>query len=159
MDATFWAFISLLLFFGILFYFKVPSKLTSALDTRAARIRQELDDARELRDEAKSILADYERRKGEAEEEASSIVKQAEAEARRMTEETNQALQDMIERRTKAAEQKISQAEKEAIQLVRARAADLAKQATRKVLAENLKESQQEALLTASVQDVKRLLN
>ena len=43
MDATFWAFVALIIFLGVLAYFKVPGMINGALDGRAERIRNELD--------------------------------------------------------------------------------------------------------------------
>ena len=44
LDATFWAFVALLIFFGIVIYFKVPAFVTKALDSRIAKIEADLDD-------------------------------------------------------------------------------------------------------------------
>ena len=38
LDATFWAFIALLIFFAIVIYFKVPGMVAKALDGRIAKI-------------------------------------------------------------------------------------------------------------------------
>jgi hypothetical protein len=73
--------IAFIAFIGILIYAKVPAKLTGMLDARAATIKAELDEARRLREEAKSILATYERRQKEVQEQADRIVSQAKEEA------------------------------------------------------------------------------
>ena len=49
--ATFWVFLALIVFIGILVYVKVPGMLGAALDKRAEKIRSDLEDARRLRDE------------------------------------------------------------------------------------------------------------
>lgn len=121
MDATAWALVGLILFLGIIAYYKVPAMITGALDKRADTIRKEIDDARRLREEAQALLADYQRRRNEAEAEAEGIVAEAKREAERMTVEANEALDDLIARRTAAAEAKIAQAEGQAIADVRAK--------------------------------------
>ena len=68
MDNTFWALIALVLFFVLVAYFKVPGMITKALDARAARIRADLDEARSLKEEAKAQLAEYQRRRKDADE-------------------------------------------------------------------------------------------
>jgi F-type H+-transporting ATPase subunit b len=55
--ATLWALVGLLIFFGIAVYIKAPAMLAKSLDERAKRISDELDEAKRLRDEAKSLLA------------------------------------------------------------------------------------------------------
>ena len=138
MDATFWALISLVIFLAVIVYLKVPGKIAEGLDKRADTIRDELDEARRLREEAQALLAEYQRKQREAEAEAEDIVREAKADAERLTAETNQALEEMIERRTKAAEAKIAQAEVQAVAEVRTMAADLAVAAAGRVLSEKV---------------------
>ena len=53
--------ISFFIFLGVLVYFKVPSIINNLLDKRANIIRQEIDDAHKLLEEAKTLLAKSER--------------------------------------------------------------------------------------------------
>lgn len=139
MDATslasLWAFVSLLIFFGVIAYLKVPGKIGQALDGKVAAIEAELTEAKRLREEATSLLAAYKQKAADAELEAQSIVAEAKAEADRLAAETAKALDEVIARRTKAAESKIAQAEAQAIAEVRARATDVAVAAAEKLLA------------------------
>lgn len=159
MDATFFAFVGLLIFLGIVVYMKVPGTIASALDKRADAIRDELSEAKRMREEAQALLADYQRKAKEAESEAESIVSEAKAEARRMTEETNKALAEMIERRTKAAELKIAQAETQAVAEVRSIAADVAIAAAQSVLSSKVAGTTADALIAKGIADVKAKLN
>ena len=159
MDATAWALVGLILFLGIIAYYKVPGMISGALDKRADTIRKELDDARRLREEAQALLADYQRRRNEAEAEAEGIVAEAKREAERMTVEANEALDDLIARRTAAAEAKISQAEGQAIADVRARATDLAVMAAREILEKTVPGKVGDDLLSKSITEVKTRLN
>jgi F-type H+-transporting ATPase subunit b len=81
MDATFWALVGLLIFIGIIVYVKVPGMIGGALDKRADQIRNELEEAKKLREEAQQLLAEYQRKRKEAESEAESILSAAEREA------------------------------------------------------------------------------
>lgn len=158
LDATFWAFIALLLFFAILIYFKVPGFITKTLDSRIARIEADLDEAKRLREEAQALLAEYERKRKAAESEAEEIVAAAQEEAERMTAEAEAALEDMVARRTKAVEDKIAQAEAQALADVRARSADVAIEAARLILADQVKDNGG-ALVDQSIKDVASRLN
>ena len=158
LDATFWAFIALLIFFGIVIYFKVPGLVTRALDARIAKIEADLDEAKRLREEAQALLAEYERKRKAAESEAEEIVAAAKDEAERMTAEAEEALQDMVARRTKAVEDKIAQAEAQALSEVRARSADIAIEAARLLLADQVKQSGG-SLVDQSIKDVANRLN
>ena len=66
--------IGFVIFVGVLIYFGVPGMVTRMLDARAVRIKQELDEARALRDEAQTLLAGYERRQKEVKAQAEDIV-------------------------------------------------------------------------------------
>lgn len=159
MDATFWALVALILFGFVVAYLKVPGMITKSLDDRADKIRDELNEARRLREEAQSLLADYQRKRREAEGEADAIIAEAKEEADRLTAETNAALEDMIARRTKAAETKIAQAETQAIAEVRARAADVAVSAAEKILAAKVTGSVADGLLSKGIEEMKTRLN
>ncbi len=159
MDATFWAFVALIIFLGVLAYFKVPGMINSALDGRAERIRNELDEARKLREDAQQLLAEYQRKRQEAEQEAQDIVSAAKHEAELIVKEAKQKTDEYVARRTALAEQKIVQAEQDAVNEVRASAVDLAVEAARSILAEKVDAKTGGELFKASIQDVKSKLN
>ncbi|WP_367715553.1 F0F1 ATP synthase subunit B [Nitratireductor sp. GISD-1A_MAKvit] len=159
MDATFWAFVALIIFLGVLAYFKVPGMINGALDSRAERIRNELDEARKLREDAQQLLAEYQRKRQEAEQEAQDIVSAAKHEAELIVKEAKQKTEEYVSRRTALAEQKIEQAEQDAINEVRASAVDLAVEAARSVLADKVDAKTGTDLFKASLQDVKAKLN
>lgn len=157
-DATFWALVALVIFLGILVYFKVPGLVAKTLDKRIGKIEQDLDEARRLREEAQALLAEYERKRKAAESEAEEIVANAREEAERMTTEAQEALEDLVARRTKAVEDKIAQAESQALLDVRSRSAELAIEAARVVLADQVKDRNDE-LVSQSIKDVAARLN
>ena len=95
--ATFWVFLALLVLVGLMFYLGVPGKIIGALDARGEKIRQELADAARLRDEAKALLAEYQRRRGEAVAEAEAIIDQARREADVMAQEARERLEDYVD--------------------------------------------------------------
>ena len=73
-DATFYAFVGLLLFLALIAYLKVPGMMAKGLDARAEKIQNELAEAKRLREEAQHLLAEYQRKRKDAEAEAASIV-------------------------------------------------------------------------------------
>ncbi|TDQ63943.1 F-type H+-transporting ATPase subunit b [Maritalea mobilis] len=158
LDATFWAFIGLVIFLALITYLGVPKKMTEALDNKSKQIADELEEAKRLREEAQALLAEYERKRKAAEDEAAEIVEAAKAEADRMTDEAQKSLDDLINRRTKAVEEKIAQAEAQALADVRARSADIAVEAAKIVLAEKMAEKG-DALIDAAIKDVSANLN
>jgi F-type H+-transporting ATPase subunit b len=159
MDATFWATVALFIFLGIVFYFKAPAVITKSLDERANRIQAELEEARRLREEAQQLLAEYQRKRKEAEQDAADIVAAAKREADMLVEEAQRKTEDYVSRRTALAEQKIVQAEREAINEVRSSAVDIAVEAARGLLANRIDAGAGQDLFRSSLQEVKTKLN
>ena len=133
-DAPFWALVSLIIFFGVLIYMKVPRTVAGSLDKRAETIRGELEQARVLREEAERLLAEYQQKARAAETEAGEIIEQAKREAAALAAEGKRRMEEYVVSRTRLAEQKISQAEAQAVQEVRALSADVAIAAAEKIL-------------------------
>ena len=100
--------------------------MIDGIDQRQARIKAELEEARRLREEAQALLAEYQRKRHEADREADAIIATANAEAERLAAEGKAKLEDFVARRTKMAETKIAQAEAQALADVRSSAADAA---------------------------------
>ncbi len=158
-DPGFWVGVSFVLFVLLIVYYKVPGQITKALDERADRIRHELDDAQRLREEAQALLAEYQRKRTEAEKEAEDIVTQAKAEAEAYAEETRRKLAESVERRTVLAEQKIAQAETSAMNEVRAAATDLAIAAAERIIAAEVQGKKADDMIDDSITAVKTRLN
>ncbi|MEE4119586.1 MAG: F0F1 ATP synthase subunit B [Paracoccaceae bacterium] len=137
-NSDFVVLIAFVLFGGILVYFKVPAMLTGMLDQRAETIRKELDDARALREEAQTLLAEFERKQKDVQEEAQRIVAQARSDAEAGAVEAKKELERTIGRRLKAAEDQIASAEEAAVREVRNSAAQVAVAAAADVIRSQL---------------------
>ncbi|OYR20220.1 F0F1 ATP synthase subunit B [Brucella thiophenivorans] len=159
MDSTFWAFIALLLFLALIAYLKVPGMIGRSLDERAENIKKELEEARTLREEAQQLLAEYHRKRKEAEKEAGDIVAAAEREAKALLEDAKRATEEYVVRRNKLAEQKIATAETDAINAVRASAVDLAIAAAGKIVADKVDAKVAGTLFKDALGQVKTNLN
>lgn len=159
MDATFWALVGLIIFLAIVAYFKVPGMIAGQLDSRADKIRNELEEARKLREEAQQLLAEYQRKRKEAEAEAVGIVDAAKREAKALAADAKVKTEEYVTRRTAFAEQKIAQAERDAIAEVRGSAVDIAIEAARKVLGDKVDATTAGQLFKSSIDAVKTKLN
>ena len=158
-EAEFWVAIGFLVFLGVLFYVGVHRTIGKALDDRAGRIKAELDDARKLRDEAAGLLAEYQRKRQQAEGEAQEIVSGAKAEAERLAVEAKARIEEFVSRRTKMAETKIAQAEAQAAADVRAAAAEAAVAAAETILRQETKGDLANRLIARGIEDVGKKLN
>ena len=158
-DTSFWTFLGLILFFVVLHFAGAFKAVGAALDSRAEKIRTELDEARRLREEAQELLATYKRKQSEAADEAEKIIRQAKTEADYLRENAKKEIADRIERRTQLAEARIAQAEAAAAKEVKAMAADLAVDAAKALLTDKLTKTQRNALLKSDIASVKDRLN
>jgi len=156
-EAEFWVAVAFVLFIGVLGYFGVHKLILSSVDQRRDKIKAELDEARRLKEEAQALLAEYQRKQHEAEEEAAGIIAGAKAEADRMVVEANAKMEEFVARRTKMAETKIAQAEAQAVSDVRAAAADAAVAAAEKVLTESVKGDVADKLVAKGIEDLNKL--
>jgi F-type H+-transporting ATPase subunit b len=157
--AEFWVAVAFVAFLLILAYYKVPALIAKALDDRADAIRKELDEARRLREEAQSLLADYQRKHRNAGQEAEAIVEQARREAEAFSAETRKALAETVERRRRQAEEKIARAEAQAVEDVRAAAVDMAIAAAERILREKAAGPGGASLIDESIRTIKGRLN
>ena len=73
-DATFWVAISFFIFIAVLVYLKVPNKVNLSLVGKINEIKKELNEAEKLKQEAKIILSDYEKKIDKSTSESKKII-------------------------------------------------------------------------------------
>ena len=136
MDATVWVSLAMIAVIAIMIWKKVPAAIGKALDKKIAGIREQLDEAAELRAEAEALKAEYEAKAAAAGAEAATMLERAQHEADQIVAQAKTDAADLIARRTKMAEEKIAAAERGAIAEVRAKAANAAAAAAAALIAE-----------------------
>ena len=151
--------LSFLGFIGVLVYFKVPGLIGGLLDKRAEGIRNDLDEARRLREEAQEIYASYERRSREVKTQADQIVANAKREAEAQAATAREDLSRSIDRRLQAAQDQIASAENDAVRAVRDRAVAASIAAAAEILAGQVRAGQRSAGIDDAIEDVARRLN
>ena len=151
--------LAFLLFVAVLVWFRVPKIIGGLLDKRAEGIRNDLAEARRLREEAQEIYASYERRQREVKTQADEIVANARREAVLEAGKAKAALEASIERRLKAAEEQIASAEGDAVRAVRDRAIQTAISAATEILGKQASAEQRAAGIDKAIDDVANRLN
>ena len=149
-EAEFWVLVAAIIFVALV-YRPVGRALTGGLDSRAARIRAELDEARRLREEAEALVAEYRAKQQQAAAEAEAIVAHAKAEAERIAVQGARDLAASLERRQRMAEERIAQAEAKALDEVRRTAIDVAIAAAREVIAAEIDERRGSVLIDEAI--------
>ena len=100
-DATFWVAVSFFIFLGVLIYFKIPQRIISALNENIVSIRNEVDNAEDLKEESKNILSEYEKKIGNAKNEVKEMIDAATEEADKTVLKTNEEFHLQMENRKK----------------------------------------------------------
>lgn len=141
-------------FIGILVYYKVPGLVGGMLDKRAEGIKSELDEAKSLREEAQALLASYERKSREVQDQADRIVAQAKEEAELAAVQARADLEKSITRRLAAAEEQIASAEGKAVKAVRDQAVSVAMAAAADVIGSSMKAADRNKLVDEAIATV-----
>lgn len=158
-NTNFIVLLAFILFIAVLFYFKVPGMIGKMLDDRSAGIKSELDEARALRDDAQALLASYERKQKEVQEQADRIVAHAKEDADAAAVQAKKDLEVSIARRLQAAEDQIASAEASAVREVRDTAATVAIAAAREVIAKQMTATDGNKLITDAIAEVEAKLH
>ena len=122
----------LIAFFGA----KVHKTIGGGLDGKIAAIKEQLDEAKQLRAEAEALRQEYADKIAGAEKDAEAMLANAQHEADALLEKAEADSKAMVERRKRMAEDKIAAAEREAVEDVRNRAVNAATTGSRKLIAE-----------------------
>lgn len=154
----FWVLVSFVLFIAVVAK-KGWAVITDILDRRSATIRAEIEEARQLKEEAQALLADYRRRQRDAAQETETIIARAREQAERHRAQAQEALERTLARRREQALDKIAQAEADAIREVRSLAVDIAMSATRQVIAERLSDERANVLVDESIRQIPQKLH
>jgi F-type H+-transporting ATPase subunit b len=141
-------------FIGILLYYSVPSKVGGLLDARADGIKSDLDEARALREEAKTLLASYERKQKEVQEQADRIVASAKDEAAKAAASAKDEIVSSVARRLASAEEQIEAAQAAAIKDIRNQAVVVAVGAAQDIIAKQMDAKGTSALIDDAIEQV-----
>ena len=158
-DTYFVVALSFAIFVGILYRYNVHHMVFAALDARAERIRAELEEAKRVREEAQMLLADYERRQREIEDEAKTMVEHAKRDAKALAESMKKDALAAIDRRVKAAAEQLAAAEAAAVREVKDRAVTVAVAAATDLLRQNMSARAIDASIDESIAVAGQRLN
>ena len=157
-DATFWVAISFLIFVGVIFYFKVPQKIDKSLVENIKKIKSEINNAEKLKDEAKSMLSEYESKVSKSKEEIKNLIEKVEKQAESNIIKTNEEFHNIIENRKKAAEEKIKQMKAQAIRDVKNSSIEIAIQSVEKIIKNSIDKKKLDKIYISSIEETKKIL-
>jgi F-type H+-transporting ATPase subunit b len=131
--------------------------VTKLLDEEIDRIKDSLDDARKLKEDANSLLAEYERKIDAANKEAEEIINQAQTNAKIYEENSNKKIADYILRSEKQSIEKIQQAEKSAINNINEEIINKSIAISENVISKNMNDENNQELFESSIDQIKKL--
>ena len=157
-DATFWVMISFFIFIGLLVYFKIPQKIKTTLDENISNIKNQIDEADKLKEDAKNILTEHEKRIGNSKTEVKLMVDKANEDAEKNVIKTNQDFHNLMENRKKNAEERIKQLKNQALKDIKNTSVKIAIESVEKLLKNSLDKSKLDKIYASSVEETKLAL-
>tara|TARA_B100000700_G_scaffold274120_1_gene318955 strand:- start:270 stop:767 length:498 start_codon:yes stop_codon:yes gene_type:complete len=157
-DATFWVAISFLIFVGVLIYFKIPQKIDGSLVDSIKKIKDEVENAEKLKDEAKNILSAYETKVSKSKVEIQKLLQNAKDQAEKNIIKTNEDFHIILENRKRSAEEKIKQMKTQAIKDVRNSSINIAILAVEKVIKNSIDKKKLDKIYISSIEETKKIL-
>ena len=107
-DATFWVTISFFIFLGILIYFKIPQKVKDMLEENISNIKNQINEAEKLKEDAKNILTEQEKKISNSKNEIQQMINKANEDAEKIVVKTNEEFHVQMENRKKSTEMRIT---------------------------------------------------
>ena len=157
-DATFWVMISFFLFVGLLIYFQIPQKIKVMLEANILSIKNQIDEANKLKEDAKNILTEHEKKISNSKEEVKLMIAKAGEDAEKNIIKTNQDFHNLMENRKKNAEERIKQLKNQALKDIRNASVKVAIASVEKLLKNSLDKSKLDKIYLASIEETKLAL-
>ena len=157
-DATFWVMISFFIFIGLLVYFKIPQKIKTTLDENISNIKNQINEADKLKEDAKNILTEHEKKISNSKAEVKLMVDKANEAAEKNVIKTNQDFHNLMENRKKNAEERIKQLKNQALKDIKNTSVKIAIESVEKLLKNSLDKSKLDKIYTSSIEETKLAL-
>ena len=157
-DATFWVMISFFAFIGLLVYFKIPQKIKITLDENINNIKKQIDEADKLKEDAKNILTEHEKKISNSKTEVEQMINKANEEAEKNVIKTNKEFHNLMETRKKNAEERIKQLKNQALKDIKNTSVKIAIESVEKLIKNSLDKSKLDKIYSTSIEETKLAL-
>ena len=157
-DATFWVMISFFAFIGLLIYFKIPQKIKTTLDDNINNIKNQIDEADKLKEDAKNILTEHEKKISNSKAEVKQMISKANEEAEKNVIRTNNEFHNLMENRKKNAEERIKQLKNQAMKDIKNASVKISIESVEKLIKNSLDKSKLDKIYSSSIEETKLAL-
>ena len=158
MDATFWVTISFFIFLGILIYFKIPQKIKETLEQNILEIKNQINEAETLKEDAKNILTEHEKKISNSKNEVKEMINKAKEEAEKNVIRVNEEFHNLMENRKKNAEERIRQLKNQAEKDIKNASVKIAMESVEKLIKNSLDKSKLDKFYSSSIEETKLAL-
>ena len=155
-DATFWVAISFFIFFGGLVYLQVPQKINASLSEKIDTIKKELKEAEKLKNEAKSLLGDYENKMDKSKKESRLIIESAQKENEKNILEKTKKFHQLMENKKISTQMKITQMKENALREIKNVSIKISIESVENIIKNSIDKSKLDKLYIASLEEVKK---
>ena len=156
-DPQFWVAVSFILFIAAIFN-PVRKILTSSLDAQIKDIKNKIDEVENLKNEAQKALDELKDRETKVEKEIQNLNLESEKRIAELKDISTTKLADQIEKRKILAENKIEQLVRDTNNSIKNYISNVAIEATRNVLLQNLSKDKKSALIEESITEFNSVL-
>ena len=157
-DASFWVAISFFIFLGILIYFRVPQKVKNVLNENILNIRNQISEAEKLKEEAKNILSEQEKKISNSKAEVKSMIDKANEDSEKNIIKTNEEFHILMDNRKKNAEERIKQMKNQAFKDIKNASVKIAIESVEKLLKNSIDKSKLDKIYLSSIEETKLAL-
>ena len=151
-DAAFWVAISFFIFLGVLIYFKIPQKITNTLEENILNIKNQINEAEKLKEEAKDILSEHEKKISNSKVWVKSMINKANEDSEKNILKTNEIFYNLMENRKKNAEERIKQMKHQALKDIKNMSVKIAIESVERLLKNSLDKSKLDKIYLSSIE-------
>ena len=157
-DATFWVAVSFVIFLGLLLYFNIPDKIKNLLHESIERIKNQIDEAEKLKDEANDLLSESEKKLSNAKSEIKAMTNKANDDMEKLILKTNSEFHKIMENRKRGAEQRIVQMKQQALKDIKAASVKISITSAENLLKNSVDKNKLDKIYQDSIEETKLAL-
>ncbi len=157
-NATFWVAVSFVIFFGLLIYLKIPQKINDLLNKLISDIKNEIDESERLKNEAKILLDNAQKKLDGAERISNDIIEQTKKDSDQLIIELNDKFHKSSEIKKNLVKNKIIQMKEAAIKDIRDASIKIAIDAAKKIISTSIDSSKLDSLFQKNLDETKEEL-
>ena len=157
-DAAFWVAVSFLIFIGILIYLKIPQKIKNILENNILSIKNQISEAEKLKEEAKNILSDHEKKISNSKSEVKNMINKANEDSEKNIIKTNEEFFNLMENRKRNTEERIKQMKNQAIKDIKNASVKIAMESIETLIKNSIDKSKLDKIYLSSVEETKLAL-